>query len=155
MYTLIVAYLPISCKSRACFRHLAPDEADDGFASRHGSVPPRIQRVAAAEALDRHPTTLQEAVLVNGLVSVLGTGQSALFGMQHCLCNSRAAWSAGVCLGIAQVYFTMCSSAGAGGYLPKSINSCRSKRRSLSLKPKIRTVTSPISVSGLMITPSS
>ena len=74
LYTLIVAYLPISCKSCACSRRLTPDEADDDFASRHGIVSSGITRVAAADALESQPATLQEAVLLNGLVCVLGAG---------------------------------------------------------------------------------
>lgn len=58
------------------------------FASRHRVVSSGIERVTAADALEGHPTTLQESVFLNGFVCVMrarrfeatGGGQSTREG---------------------------------------------------------------------------
>ena len=47
-------------------------------------------------------------------------------------------------------YLLMRDSADAVGYRPVAISTCRSRIRSLELKPKIRAITSPIPVSDLI-----
>jgi hypothetical protein len=51
-------------------------EADGGFASRHGIASSGIKKVAATGALDGKPAALQESVLLNGFVCVLEAGWS-------------------------------------------------------------------------------
>jgi hypothetical protein len=60
---------------------LWPSDAGGSFASQHRIVSPRIQRVAAADALEGQPVTPQEAVLLNGFVCVMEARWLALLEM--------------------------------------------------------------------------
>jgi len=42
-----------------------------GFASQHGIISSGIKRMAAAEALEGLPATLQEAALINSFISAV------------------------------------------------------------------------------------
>ena len=51
-------------------------------------------------------------------------------------------------INVPKYYFVILSNANGDGNLPTAINACRSIIRSLLLKSKMRTVTSPMSVCG-------